>query len=52
MKKRIVNNVYWVGKNDWELRQFHGYEYSTHKGSSYNSYLIQEEKTVLIDIVF
>lgn len=52
MKKRIVNNVYWVGKNDWELRQFHGYEYSTHKGSSYNSYLIQEEKTVLIDTVF
>ena len=52
MKKRIVNNVYWVGKHDWELRQFHGYEYSTHKGSSYNSYLIQEEKTVLIDTVF
>jgi flavorubredoxin len=52
MKKRIVNNVYWVGKNDWELRQFHGYEYSTHKGSSYNSFLIQEEKTVLIDTVF
>jgi flavorubredoxin len=52
MKKRIVNNVYWVGKNDWELRKFHGYEYSTHKGSSYNSYLIQEEKTVLIDTVF
>ena len=52
MKKRIVNNVYWVGKIDWELRQFHGYEYSTHKGSSYNSYLIQEEKTVLIDTVF
>lgn len=52
MKKSIVNNVYWVGKNDWELRKFHGYEYSTHKGSSYNSYLIQEEKTVLIDTVF
>lgn len=52
MKKKIVNNVYWVGKNDWELRQFHGYEYSTHKGSSYNAYLIQEEKTVLIDTVF
>ena len=52
MKKRIVNNVYWVGKNDWELRQFHGYEYSIHKGSSYNTYLIQEEKIVLIDTVF
>ncbi|MBW6536935.1 MAG: anaerobic nitric oxide reductase flavorubredoxin [Mariniphaga sp.] len=52
MKKQIVNQVYWVGINDWELRQFHGYEYSTHKGSTYNSYLIKEEKTVLIDTVF
>lgn len=52
MKKQIVNQVYWVGKNDWELRSFHGYEYSTHRGSSYNSYLIREEKTVLIDTVY
>lgn len=52
MKKLIRNNVYWVGKNDWELRGFHGYEYSTHRGSSYNSYLIKEEKTVLIDTVY
>lgn len=52
MKKRIKNNVYWVGKVDWELRKFHGDEYSTHKGSTYNSYLIQEEKTVLIDTVW
>jgi len=52
MKKLISNNVYWVGKNDWELRGFHGYEYSTHRGSSYNSYLIKEEKTVLIDTVY
>jgi len=52
MKKSIKNNVSWVGKNDWELRQFHGYEYSTHKGSTYNSYLIAEEKTALIDTVF
>lgn len=34
------------------LRGFHGYEYSTHRGSSYNSYLIKEEKTVLIDTVY
>ncbi|HCX62286.1 MAG TPA: MBL fold hydrolase, partial [Clostridiales bacterium] len=31
---------------------FHGDEYSTHKGSSYNSYLIRDEKTVLIDTVW
>lgn len=52
MKKQLKNNVYWVGKVDWELQKFHGDEYSTHKGSSYNSYLIQEEKTVLIDSVW
>jgi anaerobic nitric oxide reductase flavorubredoxin len=52
VKKQVKNNVYWVGKVDWELRKFHGNEYSTHKGSTYNSYLIQEEKTVLIDTVW
>ena len=48
----VKSNVTWVGKIDWELRKFHGNEYSTHKGSSYNSYLIKEEKTVLIDTVW
>jgi len=52
MKKHIKSNVHWVGKVDWELRKFHGDEYSTHNGSSYNSYLIQEEKNVLIDTVW
>ena len=52
MKKNIKNNVDWVGKVDWELQKFHGNEYSTHKGSSYNSYLIREEKIVLIDTVW
>jgi anaerobic nitric oxide reductase flavorubredoxin len=45
----VKNNITWVGKIDWELRNFHGNEYSTHKGSTYNSYLIQEEKIALID---
>ena len=48
----VKNNIRWVGKIDWELRKFHGDEYSTHRGSSYNSYLIQEEKTALIDTVW
>ena len=52
MKRLVTENVHWVGKIDWELKKFHGSEYSTHKGSSYNSYLIQEEKTVLIDTVW
>lgn len=52
MKIKVKNNVDWVGKIDWELLKFHGNEYSTHKGSTYNSYLIREEKTVLIDTVW
>jgi anaerobic nitric oxide reductase flavorubredoxin len=52
MKVKVKNNVSWVGKVDWELQKFHGDEYSTHRGSSYNSYLIQEQKTVLIDTVW
>jgi flavorubredoxin len=52
MAKKIKNNVYWMGKVDWELRRFHGEEYSTNHGTTYNSYLIREEKTVLIDTVW
>jgi flavorubredoxin len=52
LKKHVKSNVYWVGKVDWELKKFHGDEYSTHKGSTYNSYLIREEKTVLVDTVW
>jgi anaerobic nitric oxide reductase flavorubredoxin len=48
----IKKGVTWVGKIDWELRSFHGDELSTHRGSSYNSYLVQDEKTVLIDTVW
>jgi anaerobic nitric oxide reductase flavorubredoxin len=52
MAFKIKENIIWVGKIDWELRKFHGEEYSTHRGSSYNSYLIQDEKTALIDTVW
>ena len=52
MGKKITDKVTWVGKVDWELTYFHGHEYSTSKGSSYNSYLIRDEKTVLIDTVW
>lgn len=52
MKKIIKNNVSWVGKVDWELRKFHGDEFTTNHGSTYNSYLIEEEKNVLIDSVW
>ena len=52
MHKAIKNNVSWVGKIDWELREFHGSDFSVHNGSSQNAYLIKEEKTVLIDTVW
>jgi anaerobic nitric oxide reductase flavorubredoxin len=52
MKRQVAGNVWWVGKVDWELRKFHGSEYSTHRGSSYNSYLVREARTVLIDTVW
>jgi len=52
MAIQVKNNVWWVGKTDWELRKFHGSEYSTHRGTSYNSYLVREEKTALIDTVW
>ena len=52
MKRPIKNNVSWIGKIDWELRKFHGDEYSTHRGSTYNSYLIEEGKFAVIDTVW
>jgi len=52
MSINVKNNVYWVGKIDWELRKFHGDEYSTHRGSTYNSYLIKEEKLALVETVW
>ena len=51
MTIHIKGNIHWVGQRDWEIRDFHGTEYKTNKGTSYNSYLIREEKTVLIDTV-
>ena len=52
MKKLVKNNVYWVGKTDWELESFHGADYTINHGSSQNAYLIMEEKTVLVDTVW
>ena len=49
---KITPNITYVGKVDWELQTFHGEEFSTHNGSSYNSFLIEDEKTVLIDTVW
>ena len=46
----LMNDIYFVGYVDFEVRNFHGY--STHRGSSYNAYIVKSgEKTVLIDTV-
>ncbi|MDD3375461.1 MAG: FprA family A-type flavoprotein [Candidatus Omnitrophica bacterium] len=46
---KIIDNIYWTGYIDWDLRNFHGYE--TPVGSTYNSYLILDEAPTLIDTV-
>lgn len=45
----ILKNIYWVGAVDWNIRDFHGY--STEKGTTYNAYLIKDEKIALFDTV-
>jgi flavorubredoxin len=45
----ISNGVYDVGVHDWNISDFHGY--STPFGTSYNAFLIVDEKNVLIDTV-
>lgn len=52
MRKQVKENVSWVGYIDWELEKFHGDDYNIKHGSSQNAYLIEEEKTVLIDTVW
>ena len=52
MNVELAKGVYWVGVVDWGLRHFHGHELSTHRGSTYNAYLILDEKIVLVDTVW
>ncbi len=46
---KLREGIYWVGAIDWDLRNFHGY--LTQRGSTYNAYLIIDEKITLIDNV-
>jgi flavorubredoxin len=48
----VLENIFWVGAVDWNVRHFHGFTYSTHRGTTYNAYLIVDEKTALIDSVY
>jgi flavorubredoxin len=49
MSSSIAKGIYWVGAIDWNVRNFHGY--LTQGGTTYNSYLIIDEKIVLVDTV-
>jgi flavorubredoxin len=51
MSVQIAENVYWVGAVDWEVRNFHGHTYHTHRGTTYNAYLIVDDKIALVDTV-
>ena len=46
---QITERVYWVGAIDWDIRDFHGY--STHRGTTYNAYLVLADRPTLIDTV-
>jgi flavorubredoxin len=45
----IAKDIYWAGAIDWNIRDFHGY--STYRGTTYNAYLIVDDKITLIDTV-
>ncbi len=49
---KIADKIYWNGIMGWDIKKFHGHEYSTHRGTTFNSYLIKDEKTVLVDTVW
>ena len=49
MNTMLRENINWVGHVDWTVRDFHGYD--TEQGTTYNAYLIRDEKTALIDSV-
>jgi flavorubredoxin len=48
-KAQLAEGIYWVGAIDWNIRNFHGY--STPLGTTYNAYLVIDEKIALIDTV-
>lgn len=49
---KVLEDVFWVGAVDWNIRHFHGFTFSTHRGTTYNCYLILDEKNVLVDTVY
>lgn len=48
----IKKGIYWVGAVDGNVKHFHGHTYTTKRGTTYNAYLIIDEKIALIDTVY
>jgi flavorubredoxin len=48
----LAQDIYWVGAVDWNIKNFHGHTYTTARGSTYNAYLVMDEKVALIDTVY
>jgi len=48
-KVSLAKGLYWVGAIDWNIRSFHGY--ITPRGTTYNAYLLVDEKIALVDTV-
>ncbi|MFH1996977.1 MAG: flavodoxin domain-containing protein [Candidatus Omnitrophota bacterium] len=48
----VAPGVFWVGAVDWNIRHFHGHTYTTSRGTTYNAYLIVDEKIALVDTVY
>ena len=48
--RKVTDDLYWIGGNDRRLALFEGV-YQIPRGVSYNSYLLMDEKTVLLDTV-
>ncbi len=51
MAIQVKESTYWVGVQDWNLREFHGPTFHIPNGTTYNAYLIIDEEITLIDIV-
>lgn len=49
---KIAENIYWVGAVDWNMKSFHGNTYTTKRGTTYNAYLIIDDKVTLVDTVY
>ena len=49
---KIIDGLYWVGAVDYDVRLFHGFHLTTPRGTTYNAYLIIDDRIALVDTVY